>query len=103
MKSILAYKCDQCDYMSSNPEDVERHEAKHYGLSLEEYKEWQALYDEAKKAAYTRNCTNTPETREQFDAVIKSWRRSKSACHCNRTTGPHTSCNNFKPERIDKE
>lgn len=71
MKSILAYKCDQCDYMSSNPEDVERHEAKHYGLSLEEYKEWQALYDEAKKAAYTRNCTNTPETREQFDAVIK--------------------------------
>lgn len=71
MKSILAYKCDQCDYMSSNPEDVERHEAKHYGLSLEEYKEWQALYNEAKKAAYTRNCTNTPETREQFDAVIK--------------------------------
>lgn len=39
MKSIIAYKCDQCDYLSSNPEDVERHEAKHYGLSLEEYKE----------------------------------------------------------------
>lgn len=71
MKSITAYKCDQCDYLSSNPEDVERHEAKHYGLSLEEYKQWQELYDEAKKAAYTRNYTNTPETRKQFDAVIK--------------------------------
>lgn len=71
MRSIIAYKCDQCDYLSSNPEDVERHEAKHYGLSLEEYKEWQELYDEAKKAAYTRNHTNTPETREQFDTTIK--------------------------------
>lgn len=71
MRSIIAYKCDQCDYLSSNPEDVERHEAKHYGLSLEEYKEWQALYDEAKKAAYTRNHTNTPETRKQFDTTIK--------------------------------
>lgn len=71
MRSIIAYKCDQCDYLSSNPEDMERHEAKHYGLSLEEYKEWQALYDEAKAAAYTRNYTNTPETRKQFDAAIK--------------------------------
>lgn len=71
MRSIIAYKCDQCDYLSSNPEDVERHEAKHYGLSLEEYKEWQELYDEAKKAAYTRNHTNTPETRKQFDTTIK--------------------------------
>lgn len=84
MKSITAYKCDQCDYLSSNPEDVERHEAKHYGLSLEEYKQWQTLYDEAKKAAYTRNHTNTPETRKQFDAVIKKLTEfEKRMCtHC---------------------
>lgn len=65
----MVYCCEFCNFEVTSDE-VLRHEANHYGLSAEEYKEWMWLDAAVKKASYhISQCWN--ERMEQIldDAV----------------------------------
>lgn len=71
MRAITVWQCDLCDFQTSNKEEMIRHEAKHFGLSPEEYTEWSRLHKDAEKAGYAVGVRNCPETRNTFDEAIR--------------------------------
>lgn len=48
MTTVVSYKCDLCGKISDSKEEMEEHEALHYGLTVPDRKTWTALQSVAK-------------------------------------------------------
>lgn len=68
------YECDYCDYKSNNAIECEIHEASHIGngLSLEEYRRWEALKAIAANCSMKMCISKNSETESDFDNALKN-------------------------------
>ena len=84
MNQISVYKCEHCDYSTTDMRECLTHEAGHYGLTLDEYDEWRSLHRTAADAGITVGYTRNEETSRLFDVAIEnlvSFERTHSLTH----------------------
>lgn len=67
MKTQLVFICDTYGQVFCTRQEAEEHEANHYGLSMEQFKEWKLLDDNMRKAAYNVGACNNSYTRGEFE------------------------------------
>ena len=81
MTRIMTYRCDKCKYSSTDEKECLTHEARHYGLTYEQYQHWKSLQDEVRRAGSTLSCRSDPDTRGRFDDTIRAmteWEKAHS-------------------------
>ena len=71
MKAILEYQCDFCGFRGTKQE-VFRHEAEHYGLTPEEYAEWDRLDTAVKKASHLMGGMKNERTEADLDRAVEA-------------------------------
>lgn len=76
MRSKIVYYCEIChrkniDFSDEDRHVVETHEASHYNLSVDEYREWNALKKEAEQQGCSVMITNNERTRSAFDKACE--------------------------------
>lgn len=71
MKQYMVYKCDYCDFKSNGFAETEKHEAEHFGLTVEEFHHWNALKANAQSCGATISRTKNEETEKMFDDAIE--------------------------------
>lgn len=71
MKVKIIYECDFCDFHSENKTDMERHEAAHYGLTLEDYTEWNRLNQTVKHCSGIYDTCHNSLTETDLDQAVK--------------------------------
>ena len=71
MKCVTLFRCEFCSAPPfETAGEAEAHEAAHFGLTVEEYKEWGRLTKAAEQAGYRVGCGSNPETRKAFHDAI---------------------------------
>ena len=70
MKRIMVYVCEKCGKQSQNIEEILKCEAAHFGLTLDEMKEWQALEAKAKQAGAIVYNIKNEQTEKDYDKAI---------------------------------
>lgn len=63
MKQYTMHVCETCGYESKSFDDMEKHEANHLGLTVEELHEYAALRSFAEYISGVISHTNTTKTR----------------------------------------
>lgn len=71
MKQKVVYCCEFCSFEGTSDE-VLRHEAGHYGLSVEEYKEWMQLDAAVKKASYHISQCRNERMEQVLDGAVQA-------------------------------
>lgn len=59
MKEYTLYRCEYCDFASTDAQQTMAHEAAHLGLTVEEYYHWESLCRAVPKSIgceYTKAC-----------------------------------------------
>lgn len=71
MKHMVVFCCEFC---AAPPFETlgkaQEHEAKHFGLTVEEYQEWGRLEQKVRQASATVSCASNPTTRKAYDDAI---------------------------------
>ncbi|MBO5435064.1 hypothetical protein J6A31_04505 [bacterium] len=72
MYTKLIYECEICrrkgiNFSNEDHDVVEKHEAEHYNLSVDEYRQWNVLKKNAENCGYIVMNTNNDATNAQFD------------------------------------
>ena len=88
MKTFTMHKCDFCEFMCSDSSEMMKHEAGHFGLTVEQYEAVRAnvsycnylegkLTDNEPKyiVAYTGARTNLQKMAEMYDIAIDMFKR----------------------------
>ena len=71
MKAITMYKCDLCDFQTTDEHECLEHEAsKHYKISIEDYDKWKELTKKAEHAGWEVSNFRNPTTLKAFDDAI---------------------------------
>ena len=71
MKQIIYFKCEKCGKTSEDREEILKCEASHYGLTVSEKQEWDALKDECHSAGVRVSMTNNENAQRAFDDAIE--------------------------------
>lgn len=71
MHAKMVYECDFCGFHSDSRIDVVKHEASHYGLTLEEYTEWMRLDTLVKRRSHIYTDCHNSRTEADLEASIK--------------------------------
>ena len=72
MKCKTVYCCEFCDALPFADMDAARiHEASHFGLTIQLYREWGDLTRAAERAGCQVGIASNPETRKNFDDAIE--------------------------------
>lgn len=72
MNQITLYSCEHCNYSTTDMHECLVHEAKHYGLTPEEYQSWRELHHSAVQASTRIGTTRNDDTRRAYDMAIKN-------------------------------
>lgn len=72
MKEVTYFKCEKCGKVSENMDEILACEASHYGLSVEEKKEWDELKEARILAGSVVAQMNNEETRKEYDEAVAS-------------------------------
>lgn len=70
MKQYTIYVCETCGYESRSVDDMEAHEAGHWGLTVTEFHEYNALKSFAKYMSGIVSNTGNADTRGKFEKAI---------------------------------
>lgn len=71
MKAKMVYECEFCNFQSESHIDVAKHEAAHYGLTLEDYVEWNRLDQMVKRRSHVYDGYHNSRTEADLDSAIK--------------------------------
>lgn len=71
MKQYMVYVCETCGYESRSFDDMEKHEASHLGLTVQELHEYHALKSFARYMGSVVYSINNEETRAKYDEAIE--------------------------------
>lgn len=71
MKQYTMYVCETCGYESRSFEEMEKHEASHLGLTVNELHSYNALKSFAKYMGGVISHTSNEETRAKYDKAIE--------------------------------
>ena len=71
MKKYVIYECEKCGMKSKICEEIERCEANHIGLTLEERAKYLDLEEKVKIHSHIASRTNNERTRNDLDKAIK--------------------------------
>ena len=71
MKSYIIYVCEKCGKESVDKNTIAECEASHYGLTVAEMQEWEAIKKKVSYASYTVNTTKNRQTDTAFDNAIE--------------------------------
>ena len=80
-KTAICYACSYCDTFFGPKDVVEAHEAKHFGLSLQDFRTWKALERECKWELYKHQRVNSEETEKQLDDAYQTRNKFKLMHH----------------------
>ena len=73
MKYKTIYCCEFCDKMEFDYKiDCQKHEASHFGISLDEYMTWKELNRKSANAGKACGTSNNPSTRAVFDESVEA-------------------------------
>lgn len=72
MRSYTVYVCDTCGYENRDRDLVEKCEARHYGLTVEEMHGYHALKSAVAHAEYLINVVSTASNRAYYENAIKN-------------------------------
>lgn len=70
MKAYWVYQCDSCEFTSRDPLEVERHEAAHLGLTLEQKREYEKRKREVRNLSGRVERTNNDTWRREYDKAV---------------------------------
>ncbi len=68
MKSYTMFVCEKCGKQSKDSKEILKCEASHYGLTVEQMKEWENLKDDVRNSGVGR--TSNKYTRISFDTAM---------------------------------
>lgn len=71
MRQYIVYKCDYCDFESKSFAETEKHEAEHFGLTVDEFHRWNTLKAEVKSYGEIISRTKNEKTEKMFDDAIE--------------------------------
>lgn len=71
MKTKMVYICEHCKNEYKSAEDALKCEAKHLGLTLEEYKKYLALLETEKRCGFNVGIAKNERTDKLWDDAIK--------------------------------
>lgn len=71
MRMYTVYVCETCEYESKSFDDMEEHEAKHLGLTVEELHTYSALKSLAEYTGSVVANRNNEKTRAAFDKAVE--------------------------------
>ena len=71
MKQYTVYVCEQCGYESRDRHEIQLHEARHFGLTVEEMEIYRALKSFVAYMSYVISNNNTREVREQYNDAMR--------------------------------
>ncbi len=71
MRIRQLYVCECCGKKSCDASEIERCEAAHMGLSVNEKRSWDSLKSAAKYFGYLVSATNNERTRAEYDEAIE--------------------------------
>lgn len=71
LKRYTVYKCDYCDFESRDFKKAEKHEAEHFGLTVEEFRHWKTLKANAQSMGTAVSGTKNEETERMFDEAVE--------------------------------
>ena len=71
MYAELVYHCDFCGYAGTKAE-VMRHEAQHFGLTVEQYEEWRLLDKKVKMASHLCEDCHNERTLKALDEAVEA-------------------------------
>lgn len=72
MKARTVYECEFCGNQYKTTKKAYECEAKHLGLTMEEYKEYMNLLDEEKTAFGIAGCASNDVIRKRCDDAVKA-------------------------------
>ena len=70
MKQWTVYGCEMCKFESKDKDEVEAHEASHFNLTLEEFKEYKQIKENVRYASSALYTKNNEKTRKEFDEAV---------------------------------
>lgn len=70
MRAYTVYECEVCHSISKNKRDIIRCEDSHYGLTSDEFKEWNKLKEDVKYKCYIVSVTKNSYTDKDADEAI---------------------------------
>lgn len=70
MRGITIYECQVCGKRSETLKEIEQCVAAHFGLTIEEYKEWKKLTEDFRHKSWVITITNNEETRTKQDKAL---------------------------------
>ncbi len=72
MKRITLYACETCSFSSADALEVEKHEAEHLNLTVDELHEYQDLKREAAHFSSIVSEHNNEQTRVRYDEACEA-------------------------------
>ena len=71
MQTTITYQCDVCKKQSHCQKEIHACEAKHMGLSYEEYQHYELLKQQMIRACWIVSDTNNDRTRAEEELAIR--------------------------------
>lgn len=71
MKQYTVYVCEKCGFECRDVHEMEKHEADHDGLTVEEMHTWNFMKTFAAYMGSVVSNTNNEETRQKFDEAVE--------------------------------
>ena len=81
MKSYTVYICETCGYESRDHDLVEKCEARHYGLTVDEMHGYHALKSAVRHAEHLINMAYTDSNRAYYENAMKNLEDFKKSHH----------------------
>lgn len=89
MTPITMYFCDFCDVHFVNKSTCMEHEAAHYGLTKDDYAEWETLYKTASDAAKRKVASGTKASADEYKAALENLTEFETAHNVGKTKPKH--------------
>lgn len=71
LQSLIVYSCEHCDKDFFTEKQCEAHEATHYGITYDDYKEWERLSIIADKAGRKTSIGKSAAATKEFARAIR--------------------------------
>lgn len=71
MRQYTVYICEHCGYESKDLREMQLHEARHFGLTVEEMEVYRALKSFVAYMSHIISNNNTKEAREQYNDAMR--------------------------------
>ena len=89
MTPITMYFCDFCDVHYVNKSTCMEHEATHFGLTADEYAEWETLFKTASDAAKRKTASGTKENVAGWKTALANLSAFEEAHNVGKTKPKH--------------